>query len=131
MDQWDKIENKNNKKMLDVSRRAMFTISRNIIKRSPVDLGRFINNWFPQLGSPSTEMTDDVDKTGGAALASTQKTVNAVKFGHVFYFINNLPYALALEFGHSKVKAPAGMVRVSLADYQNIVDREVKAIKND
>jgi len=131
MNQWDKIEDKNKKKMLDVSRRAMFTIARNIIKRSPVLTGRFRNNWFPQLGSPSTEMTDSADKSGGIVTAATQKTVNDVRFGHVFYFINNLPYALALEYGHSKVKAPAGMVRVSLADYKNIVDREVKAIKND
>jgi len=131
MSQWDKIEDKNKKKMLDISRRAMFTISRNIIKRSPVLTGRFRGNWFSQLGSPSTEMTENVDESGQIALSKTQKTVEKVEFGHVFYFINNLPYALALEFGHSKVKAPAGMVRVSLADYKNIVAKEARASKND
>ena len=131
MSQWDKIEAKNKKKMLDISRRAMFTISRNIIKRSPVLTGRFRNNWFSQIDSPSEDTTEEVDKSGSIANARTQDTISKVKFGHVFYFVNNLPYALALEFGHSTVKAPAGMVRVSIADYQNEVERQARKVQND
>ncbi|WP_256203847.1 MULTISPECIES: hypothetical protein [unclassified Pseudomonas] len=39
--------------------------------------------------------------------------------------MNNLPYAIPLEYGHS-TQAPAGMVRVTLANFQHIVDEAIR-----
>ena len=45
----------------------------------------------------------------------------------VQFFTNNLPYAAALENGHSG-QAPGGMVRVTVARFQQIV---LEAIRNN
>ena len=47
--------------------------------------------------------------------------------GQMAYIINNLPYAIPLEFGHS-TQAPGGMVRVTVARFQRIV---LEAIRNN
>jgi hypothetical protein len=39
--------------------------------------------------------------------------------------VNNLPYAVPLEYGHSK-QAPGGMVRITLARFQQIVDEAIR-----
>ena len=42
--------------------------------------------------------------------------------------MNSLPYIRPLEYeGHSK-QAPAGMVRVSVTEFQTFVDNAVKAL---
>lgn len=64
-----------------------------IVKRTPVDTGRLRNNW--------------------------QITPNA-KIGQKLFITNNLPYAKRIEDGYSK-QAPAGMVKVTIAEFDSIV----------
>ena len=45
--------------------------------------------------------------------------------GAFAYIINNLPYAIPLEFGHS-TQAPGGMVRVTVARFQQIVQEAIR-----
>ncbi|MNT90915.1 hypothetical protein D3C72_2319290 [compost metagenome] len=45
--------------------------------------------------------------------------------GQMAYLINNLPYAIPLEFGHSN-QAPNGMVRVTIARFQQIVEQAIR-----
>ena len=40
--------------------------------------------------------------------------------GDVIYLTNNLPYAVPLEEGYSK-QAPAGMVALTVQDFQSVV----------
>ncbi len=39
--------------------------------------------------------------------------------------MNNLPYAIALEYGHSD-QAPGGMVRITQARFQQIVEEAIR-----
>ena len=41
--------------------------------------------------------------------------------GQVAFIVNNLPYAIPLEYGHS-TQAPNGMVRITVERFQQIVD---------
>jgi len=52
--------------------------------------------------------------------------MNDFTVGQTVYLLNNLPYSVPLEYGHSK-KAPQGMVRMTLARFQQIVDDVVRA----
>ena len=52
--------------------------------------------------------------------------VHPLKLGDTAYLVNNLPYAVPLEYGHSS-QAPAGMVRVTIAEFQQIVEAAVRA----
>lgn len=83
-------------------------IQKGISMKTPVDTGRARANWFMAEGAPETSTTD----------AKTPKTYDRADFqgnGVPIFITNSLPYIVPLEYGHSK-QAPAGMVRVTLAE---------------
>ena len=47
--------------------------------------------------------------------------------GFTFYMTNNLPYGERLEYGWSS-KAPSGMVRITLAEYDMIIQQEAQKL---
>ena len=66
---------------------------------APVDTGRFRNNNLVSLQHPDFGISDNVDPNGTIAV---QRGIG------VIYIQNNLPYAEALENGHSQ-QAPTGV----------------------
>jgi hypothetical protein len=80
--------------------------------------GRFRANWGCQVGSPYAGTVDTVDKAGGATVAKANMTTAQWNGRVSIFLVNNLPYSLALENGHSK-QAPSGMVRITVAEMQN------------
>lgn len=113
--QWANISTKNKAKMLGVVKRTVKSIAKDAVKNSPVDTGRFKENWNAALNSPDLA----IDKAEGGGFIPV---ANKLRIGDVFYFTNNLPYALALEFGHSN-QAPSGMVRLAVAKYPFTVNK--------
>jgi len=102
-----------------VVRGTLIGMGTRIIKRSPVDTGRFRGNWqFTINSAASGQLPTTTDPTGGLISAS-----QGWESGSSFYMTNNLPYAERLEFGWSK-QAPTGMVRVTLAEYDQILEFE-------
>ena len=86
--------------------------------------GRFRANWGVSIGSPFVGTNEDHDKTpvgsrGGKTIA------NAVFAGAKWngrgsiFLCNNLPYSQKLETGYSRLQAPSGMVRLTVAEMQN------------
>lgn len=76
--------------------------------------GRFRGNW-----------QFSIDPSGSEAIAALISQVQALTIGQTAYIVNNLAYAVPLEYGHS-TQAPAGMVRVTLANFQRIVDEAIR-----
>ena len=74
--------------------------------------GRFRGNWQFSIDSPATEELDRIDPSGSEAIAALLTQVQALTIGQTAYIVNNLPYAVPLEYGHS-TQAPKGMVRVT------------------
>ena len=87
--------------------------------------GRFRGNWQFSIDSPADGELDAVDPSGNAAVAALRAQVSGLTIGQMAYIVNNLPYAIPLEYGHSK-QAPHGMVRVTLANFQRIVDEAIR-----
>ncbi|MBF8692355.1 hypothetical protein [Pseudomonas fulva] len=87
--------------------------------------GRFRGNWQFSIDSPATEELDRIDPSGSETIAALLSQVQALTIGQTAYIVNNLPYAIPLEYGHS-TQAPAGMVRVTLANFQRIVDDAIR-----
>lgn len=87
--------------------------------------GRFRGNWQFSIDSPATEELDHIDPSGSETIAALLSQVQALTVGQTAYVVNNLPYAIPLEYGHS-TQAPAGMVRVTLANFQRIVDEAIR-----
>lgn len=87
--------------------------------------GRFRANWQFSIDAPADGELDDIDPSGNAAVAALRAQVSGLTIGQTAYIVNNLPYAIPLEYGHSK-QAPHGMVRVTLANFQRIVDEAIR-----
>lgn len=76
--------------------------------------GRFRANW--QVGlhqNPDTTITDNTDAGGAKTISRLTAVAAAARAGGIIYVSNSLPYADALERGHSK-QAPAGIVRLTM-----------------
>jgi hypothetical protein len=92
-------------------------IFKGIVLKTPVDTGRARANWMISEGAPVIAEAANA-KPGAAAgsiPAATPPSVSAFKGGSAIFITNSLPYIVPLEYGHSK-QAPAGMVRVTLAE---------------
>jgi hypothetical protein len=87
--------------------------------------GRFRGNWQFSIDAPATGELDRIDPSGSQAIADLQAQVQALTIGQTAYIVNNLIYAVPLEYGHS-TQAPHGMVRVTLANFQRIVDEAIR-----
>lgn len=114
-------------RMEDVARAVPVELASRVILASPVDTGRFRGNWNVATNRVDATTTDDTDKGGDKAIGRAQAV--KVQLGDDVYVTNNLPYAQALENGHSQ-QAPAGMVGVTLRSFTETVNRAVSQAKS-
>lgn len=98
-----------------------------LILMSPVDTGLFRGNWQPAIGAAPEGVVELKDKDGNTVIAKLGGTVAGLKIGDTIMMVNNLPYAVALEEGHSK-QAPKGMLRLTVKRYTPIVERVAGAL---
>jgi hypothetical protein len=114
------------KEAVDASlREVVIEIGNSLIRMSPVDTGRFRGNWQFSIDTPAGGTLADLDPTGTETLARLTGDSILFKAGETAYIVNNLPYAIPLEYGHSD-QAPGGMVRITLARFQRIVDEAIR-----
>src|SRR5262245_29124586 len=82
--------------------------------------GRFRGNWQVSIGEPITDELPRIDPNGALTIAAGSSVLKDAPAGIPIFIVNNLPYAQRLEYGWSK-QAPAGMVRVTVAELSDIV----------
>ncbi len=103
-----------------LARGTIISLFTAVIKDTPVDEGRLQGNWQTTANSPAPGKKQR--KGPGGAIAEAHTTVT--KPG-IHYLTNNLPYAETIEFdGHSKTKAPAGMVRKNVQRLESILRKQ-------
>jgi hypothetical protein len=87
--------------------------------------GRFRANWqYGENEVPEGELyTPIYGPFPDAAESVSRETskVNPQAGGKIHYLANNLPYAQALEDGHSAKQAPAGVVGITVIEFEGIV----------
>jgi serine protease inhibitor len=120
-----------------VVRATFIQLATNVILRSPVDTGRFRNNWFTSIGRQATGTSTFTQKSGQQAINQAAELSKQAP-GRVIWLTNNLPYARALEFGlygngpkttgGYSLQAPSGMVRVTVSEFNEIVRREANKV---
>ena len=117
---------------------SLFDLSGVIAEMTPRKEGRAAGNWFPSLGTPDLHI--DEDATSFNEALAEQITDGAA--GHVFFLTNSLPYIRKLEYGlypknpatgNSTIngfstQAQAGMVRVSIENYQKFIDNAISKL---
>ena len=109
----------------DVFREVVIEVGTSVIRLSPVDTGRFKGNWQFTVGAPSNQSIDTFDKAGHETIAALVAEVSSLEAGQIAYIVNNLVYGVPLEYGHS-AQAPAGMVQITLARFQQIVEEAIR-----
>lgn len=101
-----------------VIRRVVLGILREVVRKSPVDTGRFRANW--QLGVNSRP-AGEVNSISNNAVERGLAAMPAQAAGNIYYVVNNLDYAQALEDGHSRQSPPGNMVAGTVAEFRRIV----------
>lgn len=109
-------------------RAVCLSVTQGVVWRTPVDSGRLRGNWFATVGAPSIELLENVDKSGIRTINRAKRAIQDAP-GKQWWITNNLPYAMLIEFGHSKIKAPAGMVRITAAGVE--IDMREAARQNE
>lgn len=119
--------NLTSQKMETVVKASLVRIGASVVVKSPVDTGRFKSNWLAAYGTADTTVSMSVDPSGQSSINRLILSVQGVTFREHFYFTNSLPYAKGLEYGNS-MQAPSGMVRVSVAAWENILADEIRKV---
>lgn len=114
-----------------VMRQVSMKLFSAIIMGSPVDTGRFRNNWFANFGpTPSSEITAYTGKQGTAAISRVSKVITESRglAWTELTLTNNLPYAQRLEYGWSQ-QAPQGMVRTNVTRFNTLLEEEAAKVR--
>ena len=121
----DFLKNRLPQQQLVFVKKISLELLKKLVKKSPVDTGRFRGNWFVALDFPDRTISDDTDKTktGRKTISRGRRVIEALQAGHKVIISNNLPYAVMLEYGWSN-QAPQGVVAVSLEEVRAWADRQ-------
>jgi len=113
-----------------------------ILQKTPVDKGMLRGSWTISIGGQ--DKTPANTKSGAEAftteyggpelLPSEQATFDSalagmsdLKIGQVIWLNNSMPYVFRIEFdGHSSVKAPEGMVQISIFELKAFIKTAYK-----
>lgn len=90
--------------------------------------GTLRGNWQVGINSMNDSELNRVDKAGNTTIAGGSKVIDSAESDDTIYLFNNMPYALPVEFGWSQRQAPAGMVRVTITQFQNAIDEQIKKL---
>lgn len=118
-------------------RKIVLDVGTNVVFRSPVGDpkywqsppppgyvgGRFRGNWQFGIGAINPHYDFTIDKTGQASIARFEAGLPEKAAGGIYYLTNSLPYAQALEDGHSRRQAPNGIVRLAKIQFQDTVKK--------
>ena len=93
--------------------------------------GRFKNNWYVGFDSQPTQSNDTPDASGQGSNSRGMAVLEVFRVGQVIsiYFTNSLPYAQALENGHSN-QAPGGMVGITALDAAQLFREAMSEVRN-
>ncbi|MGY6029841.1 hypothetical protein [Phytobacter sp. AG2a] len=93
--------------------------------------GRFRNNWYVGFDSRPTQSNDTPDASGQGSNSRGLAVLEVFRVGQVssIFFTNNLPYAPALENGHSN-QAPGGMVGLTALDAAQLFREAMSEVRN-
>lgn len=91
--------------------------------------GRFRGNWQVSFDVAKTGTLERIDPTGQASKGDAAAIIEGFtsEVGSI-WMINALPYGPRLEFEGWSSQAPAGMVRVSVVEFQTFVDKAVSEL---
>lgn len=90
--------------------------------------GRFRGNWQVTFNAQAVSEVARIDAAGGATKAAGAAVLAAYQSGvDSIWLTNTVPYAYRLETGWS-TQAPAGMARITAAEFQQFINKAVQEL---
>lgn len=91
--------------------------------------GRLRGNWNVSFGAPDLTTTPVRDQSGGPTIQRGIGILTGWNGEADIYVMNSLPYVRTIEYeGHSK-QAPAGMVRITVTEFQAFIQKAVAEVQ--
>lgn len=110
-----------------VAKRLQFEVFDGVVKRTPVDTGWARSNW--QMARGARPEDNPVPKPAADTVLAAPLAKNPVMGPRpVYWVVNNVPYIVPLENGHSKQMGKGYMVRRTLTAVQANVRRLLKEL---
>lgn len=104
----------------ELQRKITAAMLQGVVLKSPVDTGAFRGSHRVSIGSVDyTKDFQKIDKSGTTTIADGMAKILSVQLGMRVFISNNLPYAVALENGHSG-QAPLGIYSIT---FQSVTSR--------
>lgn len=110
----------------EVRKYALVNMGGAIIGDTPFLTGMLKGNWQTSIEAP--QVGEIPLRPANLAMAELVDVTSKLKGDETFYLRNNRPYAVAIEFGHSK-KRPEGMLRKNVAAWRRHIMRAVREKK--
>jgi len=92
-----------------------------LIKGYKGDLARVHRDSILELGNRVVDGTPFKD---GRARGGWSHS-GPIQLGVIHSFTNNVEYIIPLEYGHSKLQAPQGMLRINVRNWNSIVQEQI------
>lgn len=106
-----------------VARKLQFEVFKGVVQRTPVDTGWARANWQLAKG-PRPDGIVGSKPSAGTVLPEPAATNVSIGQAPVYWVVNNLPYIVPLENGHSKQMGKGYMVQRTLV----AVQAEIRAL---
>ena len=84
-------------------------------------------NWQIQAMSPSTVFYNIQDKSGEKTIGKA--VAQALVPSNVYYLTNNTPYAARIEYDAYSSQASAGMLRITLSEWQDVLNVAANTVR--
>lgn len=121
---------KSNAAMDLYAKKVVIDLQARVIEKTPVDKGQLHWNWF--IGNNAINLhTESHEGDGkGAAASRNAQVVEGIKInGQIIYITNSLPYAYRIEYEGWSNKAPAGMVGVTIAEMNSVLNKSASEVR--
>ena len=91
--------------------------------------GRLRDNWNVSFGAPDLTTTVIRDQSGAPTISRGIGVLAGWNGEADIYVMNSLPYVRTIEYeGHSK-QAPAGMVRITVTEFQAFIQKAIAEVQ--
>lgn len=106
----------------EVVQESLVDFSASVIIKTPVRTGVTANSWRPSSGAPDL---NGLDYSGSVDQEVEIRLTAGESLGGTFYLVNNQPQIRRLEYEGWSQRAPHGMVRISIEEFQAHIDQAI------
>lgn len=118
------------KDLLSMARLSSAAISRKVISRTPRLTASLVSSWNASNGAP---VINNVTISLGDPMPernNVTEVINSLQLGDTYSFVNGKRYGPRIENEGWSAKAPAGMLKISVAEWDNIVFESISRVRS-